>query len=375
MRRKKIYFLIIFVLLVNVVVYAEDSLEENKKNLDKTKEKIEDVQEKKKELQGEIKDVKVQIEQLDKEIYAANAELDKVENQLNTINKNIENTKEELEEAKENISNKKENFNSRLRTMYKSGSVGYLEVLLGSDDIGELLTRADMVKRLADHDVELLEYMKEQRDIIDGKKKKLEKQYAEVEVTKQKLAVKKKNLAVASRAKATRMEKLRTNYTAINRMENDLKKQADQIRSVIQRQQMEKAYAGGEMMWPVQGYSRISSPFGWRTHPISGLKNYHTGIDIPAPTGTNILASNSGKVMYSGRLGSYGNAVIIDHGGGRTTLYAHNSRLVVRKGQSVKRGQVISKAGTTGNSTGPHLHFEVRINGDYKNPLNYVKRP
>ncbi len=127
------------------------------------------------------------------------------------------------------------------------------------------------------------------------------------------------------------------------------------------------------MTWPAPGNGRVSSPFGYRIHPIFHTKKLHTGIDIPASTGSSIVAASSGTVIHSGWLGGYGNVVMIDHGGGIVTLYAHNSSLTVSKGQSVSRGSLIAKAGSTGNSTGPHLHFEVRQNGKYIDPLPWVR--
>ena len=124
--------------------------------------------------------------------------------------------------------------------------------------------------------------------------------------------------------------------------------------------------------WPVPGYSRVSSPFGYRIHPVLGIKKLHTGIDIPAPTGTPTVAVSSGTVIYSGVQGSYGNTVMIQHDNGLVSLYAHNSSLVVNVGDKVKKGQVVAKIGSTGRSTGPHLHFEIRVNGTAQNPLNYL---
>jgi murein DD-endopeptidase MepM/ murein hydrolase activator NlpD len=127
------------------------------------------------------------------------------------------------------------------------------------------------------------------------------------------------------------------------------------------------------MAWPVPGYSRISSYYGMRIHPIFKTKKLHTGIDIPAPTGTAITSAGDGTVIFSDWLGGYGKAVMIDHGGGMVTLYAHNSATNAKVGQTVKRGATIAKAGSTGNSTGPHLHFEVRKNGAYVDPIPWLK--
>ena len=131
-------------------------------------------------------------------------------------------------------------------------------------------------------------------------------------------------------------------------------------------------YTGGKLGWPVPGRSTISSGYGSRTSPIKGKGEFHTGLDIPAPTGTKIYAAESGKVINSGSINGYGYTVIIDHGNGLSTLYGHNSQLKVKVGQKVKRGDVIALAGSTGWSTGPHCHFEVRINGKHTNPWSYL---
>ena len=131
-------------------------------------------------------------------------------------------------------------------------------------------------------------------------------------------------------------------------------------------------YVGGTMAWPTPGYTRITSPFGMRTHPITGIFKLHTGVDIGAPYGSNFVAANDGLVTYAGYNRAYGNMVIIDHGGGITTLYAHGSEILVNVGDTIYQGNPVLKVGSTGYSTGPHAHFEVRINGDYVQPLDYI---
>ncbi len=147
-----------------------------------------------------------------------------------------------------------------------------------------------------------------------------------------------------------------------------------EIEETIKKNQLDIEYIGGEMSWPAPEYYQITSLYGWRTHPIWKDTRMHTGMDIRTPSGAKIVAVNSGQVQYSGRLDGYGNVVIIDHGGKITTLYAHNSELLVKEGQWVKKGQAIAKAGSTGYSTGPHLHFEVRENGKHVNPYPWVKK-
>ena len=131
-------------------------------------------------------------------------------------------------------------------------------------------------------------------------------------------------------------------------------------------------YIGGEMLWPVPGYTKLSSTFKMRVHPITGVYKLHSGIDIPAPTGTNFLAANDGVVVKAGYNTAYGNMVMIDHGGGVSTLYAHGDKIMVTLGQTVKKGDVVLQVGETGYATGPHAHFEVRINGTPVDPLPYV---
>ena len=154
--------------------------------------------------------------------------------------------------------------------------------------------------------------------------------------------------------------------------EDELKEEADRLVSEIKKLQGDQAYAGGTFCWPSESSTRVTSEFGMRIHPILKVNKMHTGIDIGAAAGTNVLAANSGTVIKAGWNNSYGNVIMIDHGGGIVTLYAHNSKLLVSTGDVVSRGQVIALVGSTGNSTGPHIHFEVRVNGEYQNPRNWL---
>lgn len=374
-KRKLIYLLLALMFALN---FANISLADTVENLNKehknTNQQMKDKKDEIKAIEKESKDVSRQIIDLDIKLDKATVELTEVEKELENLGIKIEKTTSELNEAETNLSDKQETFNSRLRVMYKTGDVGYLEILLSSEDIKDFLSRKDMVKTIADHDIELIKYMKEQRDIINSKKIELQTQMKEVEVSKVKVETRRRDLAKATREKEDLMRRLQEDMKSAEQEYDKLNDYAKKIEADIRKLARNSSpYSGGTMAWPVPGYSRISSPYGYRIHPIFKTKKLHTGIDIPAPTGTNITSGSEGKVIYTGTLGGYGKAVMVDHGGGIVTLYAHNSSIVVSEGQSVKKGQTIAKAGSTGYSTGPHLHFEVRKNGSYVDPLPWVK--
>lgn len=373
--KKHIIILLALALILNYVsVFADDTIEDLKRKKEDTEKQMDSVEERIKELKSKTSDIESQIEELDKEMGVAATELSRVEKELEILNQEIEKTTKELEEAERNIEEKQDVFNERLRVMYKKGSVGFLEVLLASADIGDFLARQNMIQAIVDHDTELIRYMKEQRNIVDQKNMELKAQRASVESTKTALENRKKELAQASRAKELLMADLQKDIKESERLYDELNQLAKDIESeIVKRQRVNGPYSGGIMAWPVPGWSRISSYFGYRIHPIYKVKKLHTGIDIPAETGTNVVAAADGTVIYSGTLGTYGKVIMIDHGGGIVTLYAHNSYLVASEGDEVKRGDVIAKIGSTGVSTGPHLHFEVRKNGAYVDPIPWLK--
>lgn len=412
------------VLLMSIIITTgttsfADKINDLKKEQDGIKNELKTKQAKIKETQNESKTVEQQIDALDRKVNKASIDLSKVEDDLKTIEENIEKNLIELEKAEKILEEKQENFEARIRVMYMNGNVGYLELLLTSKDIKDFFSRKDMVQAIAEEDKKLLKIMKEQKEIIEEKKVELAGQRASLTATKTKLESRKKDLQAATRQKQDLMSRLQKDVATFEKEYDKLNEFADSIGDKILKLQDEQrkreeaqraaaeakrreeeakkneasnskpssgssssgsssgdssgSYVGGKMAWPVPSSGRISSYFGWRIHPIFHTKKLHTGLDIAAPAGVNVVAASSGTVIYSGWLGSYGNTVMIDHGGGMVTLYAHNSSTVVRVGQSVGTGAVIAKIGSTGNSTGPHLHFEVRKNGEYIDPLPWIR--
>ncbi len=376
MRKKRLLVLIIALIMVFVTIaqVSGQSVNDLKKQQEKLQEKIEQTKKEIESMQSQTKTIDTEIKQIDLRVSNATSELESVETELDILGVEIEETILSLEEAERNIKDRIETFNSRLRVMYKNGNVGYIELLLSSDNIKDFLSRQEMIQSIADYDKELIKYMREQRDLIDVKKVELEAQRASVEVTKSKLEARKRDLERVSREKENLMVKLTEDIKAYEKEYDKQLELAKEIEAeIIKRSKNTGPYSGGVMAWPVPGNNRISSYYGYRIHPIFKVKKLHTGIDIPAPTGTNIIAAAAGTVIYSDWLGGYGQVVMLDHGGGIVTLYAHNSSRTVSEGALVKRGDVIAKAGSTGNSTGPHLHFEVRKDGSYVDPIPWLR--
>lgn len=379
MRRKSTIItalLLVFLMLFSTGnVYAK-SLSEVKKELEQKKQELNEGKKEEKELDEEIKELEVKISASENQLESIRSDIEETENKIVSVSS-------ELKEAEKKVTEQNESLNARLRAMYKNGSIGFLDVLLGSGSISEFISNLDMVKRIFGSDKEVLEKLQGDYDDIEAKKKELVSLQGQMETQKQQQldmqAELESNKATVSKKKANVV----ASNEALEDNVADLQAEASRIASIIENDSDKNSgggsggssYSDGAFAWPVPGYTRISSNYGWRTCPFHG-REFHSGIDIPASYGTKVVAAASGTVVYSGYLGSYGNAVIISHGGGLYTLYGHNSSLVVGSGSKVSKGQKIACVGSTGSSTGNHLHFEVRkggnSHGNNVSPWNYL---
>ena len=310
-----------------------------------------------------LSELRKQISEKQSELDEGKKQEESLSQKLNELEEAIAQNEDKLIVLEEDLraAEQTTNLNSRLRNMYKNGSVGFLDVLLNSGSFSEFLTNLDMVELIYSSDKDVLDDLQAAYDEVEEKKTEVETLQAELNESKEVVEAEKAEIAASNEE--------------TEKMLDELQADADRMTQTIINNgssSSNSSYLGGQMAWPVPSSSYISSPFGYRIHPIYGYSKLHTGMDIGASSGSAIVAANAGTVISSGWNGGYGKCIVVDHGGGVTTLYAHCSALYVSVGQSVTRGQQIAAVGSTGNSTGPHCHFEVRINGSYVNPYPYV---
>ena len=296
--------------------------------------------------------------QLEKDIKELQKKVDNLNYLINQTAEEISSTEQRIQKKEKEMTEREDTLNERLKVMYKNGSVGFVDILLGSSSISEFVSNVEIIQKIYKNDMDVLDTLKKEHEELTEIKASLEEKKAT-------LAARKTDLA----AEKTSLDAKKKEFEA---EEDKLKAEADRLTAeIINLMDKDSPYVGGEFTWPCPASRYISSSFGNRLHPTLNVWKFHTGIDIGCSAGKDIVAAASGKVIMSQWYGGYGNCVMIDHGGGIVTLYGHASKLLVSKGQVVKQGQVIALVGSTGRSTGPHLHFEVRKNGQYIDPMSY----
>ena len=262
---------------------------------------------------------------------------------------------------------------ARLQFLQRQQSSQGWAVLLQSQDLNQFLDRQRQLKLVYESDRVVLKDLKAKADAVLQQRIAVEDQKNQVALVRQQLLAQKQQYEAQAEQQALLISRLKDDRTALEAAESKLARDSEKLTILIQ-QRLAAGGGGirgtGQMIYPSAG--RITSRFGTRIHPILGYRRFHAGVDFGASYGSTIRAADSGTVIFAGWYGGFGRAAIIDHGGGLTTLYAHASRLLVREGQGVRQGQSIAAVGSTGLSTGPHLHFEVRSNGRPVNPMNYL---
>ncbi len=326
-------------------------------------------------IQSDISSLSAEIATLNEEITSQELEVELLRKQKEELEKTIQEAENKLESATEKYTEQKKLLEQRLVASYKTGETTYLDVLLQSSSLSEFISNYYMIEQMVDNDNKMLTDIskkKEELELASVELKKQKKQLSETVTESENKAVSLENMRVINNSYISQLSKEEAQYTKdIINMQTEIKKVEAEILEAANLN-IGFDYVGGEMAWPVPGYTRISSKFGMRTHPITGIYKLHTGVDLAAPQGVPFVAANDGVVVKAGKNAAYGNMVMINHGGGVSTLYAHGSKILVEVGQNVKRGDPVLNVGSTGYSTGPHAHFEVRINGEYVDPIPYI---
>lgn len=360
MKNKIILVLLSIIILCasTVPVFAESSSDYQNK-INQANKQI-------KELEGEIDKGLQAVEEI-------NDQIETVQNEITILNVELTKLEKSIKEKEKELVEKRKLLEERMVAMYMAGDTTYLDVLLSGGFV-DFVSNYYLVSQVVEYDTNLIgEVEKIKTTLVEEK--------SQVETKKQEKVNKEASLKTLKSQKQSKVDSL-------SKEQKDLQGKVDvwdsKMREIQEEERRRAAaaaaangnlqYSGGQLQWPVPASSKISSPFGYRIHPIFNTYKLHTGIDIPASSGSNIVAAESGVVLLSsyGYNGGYGNYVIILHGDGLTTRYAHCSSLGVSEGQAVAKGQVIASVGSTGDSTGPHLHFEVRKNGICYDPLSYL---
>lgn len=316
-----------------------------------------------------------ELQELDGQIALSEQEINTINVQINDLINQISENEKKLAEVQKEHDNIQGLLDARLIAMYKAPKLQNLDILLNSKSITEFIGNYYAMKQLNEYDEKLLEKVKQQKSDIETTKKILEEKKKQVNTDKQ---TQQKKAQVLSNTKTMREYYI----SKLTKEELELQSQIDQYNSQVSEIEAEikllalnsisEDYIGGAMIWPIPGYTQITSKYGMRVHPITGAYKLHTGMDVGAPTGASFVASANGIVTKATYNSAYGNMVIIDHGGGVQTLYAHGSEIIAQVGQIVSKGTEVLKVGSTGYSTGPHAHFEIRINGQTVNPQEYL---
>ena len=397
---KFISILLIFVYIFNISAYSlatnktniqnkeneininTDNIEDLDDQRNKIKEQLDATNIELEYVQTEISATLIKIQELDDKIRKYENENKELASKLETLEASIKETTQKLNEVTEDYEQKEEQLRNRLVALYEAGPILYIDVLLSSKTLSDFISRYYKILEIMEYDNKLIEVVENEKEEIELSKQKLDKEAEELKTLKLKAEqseIISKNTKILQESYMTKLSK---DEKKLNEKITKYKTETIQIETRIREISMANGeysiqYTGGIMIWPVaKSGTVITSDYGTRQHPIQGVTNFHLGIDIGnAYYGTPAVAALGGVVTYAGELGSYGNCVIIQHGDGISTLYGHGQKILTQIGAQVKQGDVIMEIGSTGNSTGPHLHFEVRVNGTTVDPLNYVKAP
>ncbi len=384
---------VMLAMIFSVMIPVQASSTKDK--IDDVKEQQEQSQQRKKEIESKIQELEVYkadaisyIQKMDAELADVEARLEDLGNQQTIKEQEIAETEIELEDAKKTEREQYESMKLRIQYMYENGNESYLEMLLGAESFADLLNKSEYIAQITSYDRDMLDAYQQTILEVEAKEAQLEEENRELTRLIQESEDEKGNLQRLIDAKAVVLAgyeaDIENGESEVSALEADMAKmeaELSELEAQLKREEEEAArqaaaarrtYDGGSLGFPMAWYYRKTSDFGYRNHPIFGQVLQHNGVDLSADTGTAIYAAYNGTVVVSTYNSSAGNYIMIDHGSGLMTVYMHCSKLLVSVGETVSKGQTIGLVGSTGNSTGPHLHFSVRLNGSYVDPKPYI---
>lgn len=367
------------------------AINDAKKDKEKLKDGLEAIQEKKEQLEKEKSSLTQYVEQLDTKMDQVVSELAQVQTMLEKKNEEVLQTQKDLEQAKLDVDNQYENMKIRIKFMYEHGSMSSLQILLGAGSFSEMLNKAEYIEQLSAYDRQMLVKFQDTKEQVVKLEEELEDQKDVLLKTEEQIKGKQDEMAGLIKEKQGEINayesSIENKEKAIAEYEQMIKDQDATIKALEASVAAAKAerdrlsisdnsapikYGGGPFAFPAPSYTRVSDDYGNRIHPTLGVQQFHNGVDLAAPSGSPIVAAADGVVIAAAYSSTMGNYIMIDHGSGIYTIYMHASALYVSNGASVKKGSQIAAVGSTGRSTGPHLHFSVRQNGSYVSPWSYL---
>jgi len=370
MRISSAVFLLLFLLLstVQAEITEQEKLQQIQQQLQENKQKLQQTKQQQQEVLGRLVIINTELKKTKATLGMAQRKIVDNEQQIGFLTTELRQTENELGE-------KEKGLRSRLDEVYKSSGLNYLELLLGSKSMSDFLNRVYFFGKIIKSDAELVKAVRSSAQKVKVKRSLLQDKTEEIKDLAKVFAQKKEEISAQAEEKNKIYQALGERKKEYERQIAELEKSSKEMEALILRKMAAmkggKVKGSGRIAWPLEG--RFTSNFGWRRSPFRGGRSFHTGLDIANAHGSPIRAADAGEVIFSGWWDGYGKAIVISHGRGLSTVYGHMSRLYKQEGDVVAQGQIIGLVGSTGYSTGPHLHFEVRENGKPVNPMRYLK--
>ena len=380
--------------LDEIINNSKEDLQNAQDEKDNMEDQLSNIRNQKDDLEEAKDNLSDYVVELDGQLMSLQEKLAELEIRIAEKEQEVLQIEEQLRQAEKNEANQYASMKQRIQFMYEKGNETYMALLFESENLADMLNKAEYIEEISGYDRDMLVQYQDTKEAISVLKEQLEQEQENLIASREEatekegemsdLIVKKQEQIEDYESDINNKEKAIKEYEAeiaaqnatIAALENKIAQAEAQQREGVSGNDASDtptySYSGVAFCWPAPSYTRISDDYGWRIHPTLGVQQFHNGVDMAAPGGSPILAAESGVVIAASYSSTMGNYIMIHHGNGLYTIYMHASALYVSTGQTVSRGQKIAAVGTTGRSTGNHLHFSVRLNGNYVSPWNYL---